>query len=74
MFLIIKYVVLVKEQSLEPALYTLPFLYGVTIIVNVFSVLYGGLSSKFDFNSSLLAHNLCRFERYGYVFCSFQHP
>ncbi|KAL5110745.1 Sodium-dependent phosphate transporter 2 [Taenia crassiceps] len=43
LFLIIKYVVLVKEQSLEPALNTLPFLYGVTIIINVFSVLYGGL-------------------------------
>ncbi|VDD77616.1 unnamed protein product [Mesocestoides corti] len=43
LFLIIKYFVLVKEQSLEPALYTLPFLYGVTIIVNVFSVIYGGL-------------------------------
>lgn len=43
LFLIIKYVVLVKEQSLEPALNTLPFLYGVTVIINVFSVLYGGL-------------------------------
>ncbi|EUB57989.1 Sodium-dependent phosphate transporter 2 [Echinococcus granulosus] len=72
LFLIIKYVVLVKvseadyrlyatiankqseicfnifqEQSLEPALNTLPFLYGVTVIINVFSVLYGGLHRKF---------------------------
>nr|CDS25448.1 sodium dependent phosphate transporter [Hymenolepis microstoma] len=42
-YLIIKYTVLVKENSLEPALNTLPFLYAVTIFINVFSVLFGGL-------------------------------
>ncbi|VUZ56686.1 unnamed protein product, partial [Hymenolepis diminuta] len=41
-YLIIKYTVLVKEHSLEPALNTLPFLYAITVFVNVFSVLFGG--------------------------------
>lgn len=35
-----------QTESLEPALCTLPFLYGITVTVNVFSVLYGGLESK----------------------------
>ncbi|VDN97123.1 unnamed protein product, partial [Rodentolepis nana] len=43
LYLVIKYTVLVKENSLEPALNTLPFLYAITIFINVFSVLYGGL-------------------------------
>ncbi|KAM3178074.1 hypothetical protein ACTXT7_003266 [Hymenolepis weldensis] len=43
LYLVIKYTVLNKKESLEPALCTLPFLYGITITVNVFSVLYGGL-------------------------------
>ncbi|VDN98520.1 unnamed protein product [Rodentolepis nana] len=43
LYLIIKYTVLVKENSLEPALNTLPFLYAITIFINVFSVLFGGL-------------------------------
>jgi len=43
MFLIIKYTVLKKEFPMEPALCSLPFLFGSTVIINVFSVLYGGL-------------------------------
>ncbi|KAM7538333.1 hypothetical protein Aperf_G00000073116 [Anoplocephala perfoliata] len=43
LFLLIKFTVLNKKDALEPALNTLPFLYGTTIAVNVFSVLYGGL-------------------------------
>nr|CDS25447.1 sodium dependent phosphate transporter 2 [Hymenolepis microstoma] len=43
LYLVIKYTVLVKENSLEPALNTLPFLYAITIFINVFSVLFGGL-------------------------------
>ncbi|VDL61386.1 unnamed protein product [Hymenolepis diminuta] len=43
-FFILKKVVLVKEHPLEPALYILPFFYAATVIINVFSVMYGGLS------------------------------
>ncbi|VUZ56688.1 unnamed protein product [Hymenolepis diminuta] len=43
LYLIIKYTVLMKKNSLEPALNTLPFLYAITIFINVFSVLFGGL-------------------------------
>nr|CDS25449.1 phosphate transporter [Hymenolepis microstoma] len=43
LYCVIKYTVLNKAEPLEPALNTLPFLYGITITVNVFSVLYGGL-------------------------------
>ncbi|VDO03985.1 unnamed protein product [Rodentolepis nana] len=43
LYLVIKYTVLNKSEPLEPALYTLPFLYGITIAVNLFSILYGGL-------------------------------
>ncbi|KAL5965653.1 Sodium-dependent phosphate transporter 2 [Taenia solium] len=43
-FFIVKKLVLTKEHPLEPGLNTLPFFYGATVIINVFSVLYGGLS------------------------------
>nr|CDS16994.1 sodium dependent phosphate transporter 2 [Echinococcus granulosus] len=43
-FFILKKIVLTKEHPLEPGLCVLPFFYGATVIINVFSVLYGGLS------------------------------
>uniref|UniRef100_A0A0V0JC32 Phosphate transporter n=1 Tax=Schistocephalus solidus TaxID=70667 RepID=A0A0V0JC32_SCHSO len=42
-FLFIKRFVLSKEKPLEPALRSLPFIFACTIIVNVFSVLLGGI-------------------------------
>ncbi|KAM7537506.1 hypothetical protein Aperf_G00000073125 [Anoplocephala perfoliata] len=43
-FFILKKLVLVKEHPLEPGLNIVPFLYAATVTINVFSVLYGGLS------------------------------
>ncbi|VDN15996.1 unnamed protein product [Dibothriocephalus latus] len=42
-FFFIKQFVLSKERPLEPALRSLPFIFACTIIVNVFSVLFGGI-------------------------------
>ncbi|KAL7063905.1 hypothetical protein AAHC03_05028 [Spirometra sp. Aus1] len=44
-FFFIKRFVLSKEKPLEPALRSLPFIFACTIIVNVFSVLFGGIPS-----------------------------
>ncbi|KAM7537890.1 hypothetical protein Aperf_G00000073059 [Anoplocephala perfoliata] len=44
LYTVIKYTVLVKENSLESALNTLPFLYALTIFVNIFSILFGHLA------------------------------
>nr|CDS25450.1 sodium dependent phosphate transporter 2 [Hymenolepis microstoma] len=43
-YFILKKIVLTKKHPLEPALYVLPFFYAATVLINVFSVLYGGLS------------------------------
>ncbi|VDM21907.1 unnamed protein product [Hydatigera taeniaeformis] len=43
-FFIVKKLVLTKEHPLEPGLNVLPFFYGATVLINIFSVLYGGLS------------------------------
>ncbi|BHF63296.1 hypothetical protein SprV_0200628800 [Sparganum proliferum] len=43
MFMFFKHFILKKERPLEPALRSLPFIYGCTVIVNVFSVLFGGI-------------------------------
>ncbi|VDN12487.1 unnamed protein product [Dibothriocephalus latus] len=47
MFIFFKHFILTKERPLEPALRSLPFIYGCTVLVNVFSVLFGGIASKF---------------------------
>uniref|UniRef100_A0A5K3FA66 Inorganic phosphate transporter n=1 Tax=Mesocestoides corti TaxID=53468 RepID=A0A5K3FA66_MESCO len=44
-FFVLKKTVLTKNQPLEPALYTLPFIYGIIVLINLFSVLSSGLSS-----------------------------
>uniref|UniRef100_A0A1W7RA48 Phosphate transporter n=1 Tax=Hadrurus spadix TaxID=141984 RepID=A0A1W7RA48_9SCOR len=41
-FLGIRHFILKKEKPLEPALKTLPFFYGITILVNVFSIVHDG--------------------------------
>lgn len=46
-YLLLNHFILKKEKPMEPGLKALPFIYGLTLLVNVFSVVHDGPRSKF---------------------------
>ena len=46
LFLIVRTLVLRRPEPLEPGLRSLPFFYGFTILINVFSVVHDGPSRE----------------------------
>ena len=47
LFLIVRTLVLRRPEPLEPGLRSLPFFYGFTILINVFSVVHDGPSREY---------------------------
>ncbi|KAK3855636.1 hypothetical protein Pcinc_036482 [Petrolisthes cinctipes] len=49
LYLVLNYFIFKKEKPLEPGLRALPFIYGLTLLINVFSIVHDGPSMlKFD--------------------------
>ena len=50
LYMVLNHIIFKKDKPLEPGLRALPFIYGITLLVNVFSIVHDGPTSKLNYH------------------------